>query len=139
VTALKLKPSRPLERFEQQAYFAWIANYRHGDLKVGDFAFAVPNGSYLSGDAAKRAIQGHALRSQGVRAGVPDTFLMIPRAPYHGLAIEFKRVGAAKPTEDQQIWHARLRSQGYYVQVAYGFEYARAVTIEYLNQQGATA
>lgn len=130
--ALKKSPP-PLERHEQATYFSWLHFLRHDGVRVGDFAFAVPNGSYLHGDIAKRAIQGNMLRAQGVRAGVPDVFLELPVTPYHGLRIEFKRIGAAKPGDDQSIWHARLRSRGYYVAVCYGFEQAKAVTLEYLK------
>lgn len=130
--ALKKSPP-PLERHEQATYFSWLHFQWHEGTRVGDFAFAVPNGSYLSGDIAKRAIQGNALRVQGVRRGVPDVFVEIAVKPYHGLRIEFKRIGGAQPGDDQAVWHARLRKQGYYVAVCYGFEQAKAVTLEYLK------
>lgn len=129
------KPPPPLEREEQATYFGWLHYLRHGAVRVGDFAFAVPNGSYLFGDASKRAIQGAALRRQGVRAGVPDVVLPIPIKPWHGLFLEFKRIGGPKPQpgDDQSLWHAKLRSMGYYVAVVFGFEQAKAITLEYLK------
>jgi hypothetical protein len=133
---LSLKLSLPpLEREEQAAYFGWAHFHRHGTHRLGDFAFAVPNGSFLAGNTAKRAIQGAALRRQGVRKGVPDVCLPIPVKPWHGLFLEFKRIGAAKPQpgDDQAVWHARLRSMGYYVAVVFGFEQAKDVTLEYLK------
>jgi hypothetical protein len=130
---LKLKKSPSiLERHEQETYFNWLHWQRHDGYRVGDYAFAVPNGSFLHGTIAQRAIQGNALRRQGVQAGVPDAFLMIPIAPYHGLAIEFKRIGGGKPTDDQLQWHARLRKQGYRVETCYGFEAAQVATQKYL-------
>jgi hypothetical protein len=68
-----------------------------------------------------------------VRRGVPDVFVEIPVAPYHGLRIEFKRVDGAKPGDDQAMWHARLMRQGYAVFTAYGFDQAKAFTLEYLK------
>lgn len=131
--ALKKSPP-PLEREEQATYFGWLHYLKHDTVRVGEFAFAIPNGSYLAGDASRRAIQGAALRRQGVRAGVPDVCLALPVKPWHGLFLEFKRIGAPRPQpgDDQSIWHARLRMMGFYVAVVFGFEQAKAITLEYL-------
>lgn len=136
---LSLKPPPPpLERHEQETYFNWLLYQRYGNHRVSDFAFAVPNGGYvLPGTPVQRSIYGKAMVRQGLRKGVPDVFIEIPVKPYHGLRIEFKRIGGASPGDDQSMWHARLRSQGYYVAVCYGFEQAKAVTLEYLKgEQG---
>lgn len=136
---LKLKaPPPPLERDEQRAFFDWLYYIKDDGLSLWEHAFAIPNGSYLHGDISRRAIQGRALRLQGVKAGVPDVFFAIPRKPYSGCFIEFKRIGAPapKPDDDQSKWHARLRAQGYFVAVCYGFEEARTITIAYFRLQG---
>lgn len=133
--ALKLKPPPPpLERHEQEAYFGWLYYQRYEHERIWDYAYAIPNGGYmLVGSVAQRAMQGNAMRRQGLKAGYPDVNVDIPVAPYHGLRIEFKRIGAAKPGDDQSMWHARLRKQGYYVAVCYGLDQAQAVTREYFN------
>lgn len=133
MTALKLKPYkvRPLEREEQATYFNWLKYKRHKGRRIP--GFAIPNGSFFAGSPAQRAIQGNALRRQGVSAGVPDTFIAIPANLYCGMFIEFKRIGAPKPSEDQAKWHAELRMWGYCVFTAYGFEQAKAFTEEYLR------
>lgn len=130
---LKLSLPTPLERFEQETYFSWLHYQKFNGERVGDYAFAVPNGSYLHGSIAQRAIQGNALRRQGVRVGVPDVFIEIPIAPYHGLRIEFKRIGGPGPKEDQVRWHTKLMKMGYAVFTAYGFAQARVFTQQYLG------
>lgn len=132
----KLKKSpAPLERHDQAAYFKWLYHVRLEGERVYDFAYAIPNGSFLAGDVSKRAIQGNALRTQGVKAGVPDVCLAWPRGVYHGLYIEFKRKGGVPSdvSHEQMVWIERLRFRGYSVQVAYGLDQAIAITREYLG------
>jgi hypothetical protein len=130
---LKSLPT-PLERYEQEAYFNWL-HYcpKYDGIAIYEHAFAIPNGSFLFGDIAKRAIQGHALARQGVRSGVEDVMILIPVAPYHGLLLEFKRIDGASPAESQLEWHAKHRQMGYAVYVPYGFEEAKAATLEYFH------
>lgn len=132
----------PLERYEQEAYFSWLPYApRYSGHRLCDHAFAIPNGSYLFGDVSKRAIQGAALKRQGVKAGVEDVMILIPVEPYHGLLLEFKRIDGAPPSEAQEQWHARHRSMGYWVGVPYGFEQAKDMTLEYFgleNIQGVS-
>ena len=130
---LKALPA-PLERDEQAAYFSWLFHVEHDGERVSDFAYAIPNGSYLHGDISKRAIQGKELQRQGVRSGVPDLCIPLAVAPYHGLYVEFKRVGGPKPTGEQGAWHLRLQRRGYCVVVAYGCEEAKRATLKYLGQ-----
>jgi hypothetical protein len=132
--ALKLKkPPAPLERYEQEAYFGWIRTVRYLGESILEDAYAVPNGSFLHGTIEQRAIQGNALRRQGVKAGHPDINLDIAREPYHGLRIEMKRIGGDGPNDTQLAAHTRLRRRGYRVDVCYGFEQAQRVTLEYLG------
>jgi hypothetical protein len=140
MTALKLKATKilpPLEREDQQSYFAWLFYQRYQGIRVWEMAYAIPNGSFLAGSPAKRAIQGKQLRLQGVKAGVPDICIAIPVAPYSGLYIELKRIGAPKPGDDQSQWHTRLRAQGYFVAVCHGLKAAIAITNEYFHLEHA--
>lgn len=130
---------KPLERQEQAAYFAWLYTQRYQGLRIWEWAYAIPNGSFLAGTPAKRAIQGHALRLQGVKAGVPDICIAMPVKPYSGLYVEMKRIGVPdpKPGDDQSLWHMRLRAQGYFVAVCHGLAAAQAITNEYFHLHGA--
>lgn len=53
--------------------------------------YAIPNGG-SRGDTAKSAmIRGSALKAEGVKSGVADTFLPVSRCGFGGLYIEMKR------------------------------------------------
>lgn len=137
---LKLKAQKiptPLEREDQEAYFQWLYFVRYEGMRLWDHAYAIPNGAYRGADRRKAAIQTDYLMRQGLKPGYPDVNVDIPVAPYHGLRIEFKRIGAPKPDADQIAWHDRLRSQGYFVAVCYGLKEAQTITIAYFRLQGA--
>lgn len=128
-----LKRPPPLERQDQAAYFEWLYITRYCGDRLWDYAFAIPNGAFLAGTTAQRARQAHALALQGLKRGYPDVAIDIAVAPYHGLRIEFKRIGAPKPGDDQSRWHAKLRKQGYAVEVCFGLNAAIAITREYFK------
>lgn len=75
--------------------------------------FAIPNGGQRSKATAGK------LKAEGVKAGVPDLCLAVPRAEtrahpaYHGLFLELK-VEGRKPTGNQEMWLRSLREHGYY-------------------------
>lgn len=68
--------------------------------------FAIPNGG------ARHPAVAAKLKSEGVKAGVPDLFLPVARHGYHGMFIELK-IGANKQNEAQVEWFRRLRMEGY--------------------------
>lgn len=79
------------------------------DLKyphLKQLLFHIPNGG-------KRNIREAArLKRMGVRAGVADFFLAIPRGGYHGLFIELK-VGKGKLTDSQKAFTDAVAEKGY--------------------------
>jgi hypothetical protein len=123
----------PLERDEQAAFFTWLSMLGFQGERVSDYAYAIPNGTFLAGGVAHRAIQARKLKEQGLRPGYPDINIDLPAHGYHGLRIEMKRIKGPKPSEKQVEWHARLRKVGYCVRVCYGFEEARRATAEYFK------
>lgn len=97
-------------------------------------------------------IRGAQAKAEGVKAGVPDMVLPVPRKIvrteppdlgivtgwYHGLFIELKRAKAkatAAGTESdiQTDWRAYLTSQGYRCVVAVGWQEAVDAIKEYLR------
>lgn len=65
-------------------------------------------------------------------AGVPDMFLAVSIAPFHGLYIELKtRTG--KVSAKQNRWQKALRLQGYASEVCYGADRAIEVLRQYLD------
>jgi hypothetical protein len=130
INAPRAKPKHP-EDAHQEALFTWAARAKgkHPDL---DMLFHVPNGG------ARDAREGGRLKAQGVRPGVPDIFLDVPRGAFHGLRIELKATRAEllrKPTvsDDQQAWLARMNGHGYRALVCEGWESAREEIERYLG------
>ncbi len=87
---------------------------------------AIPNGGRRD-----RAEAAH-LKRQGVKPGVPDLSLPVPRGVYHGLYIEMK-VGKNKPTQNQRQWLTILSYYGYATRVCYSANEARDVIEKYLS------
>lgn len=118
-----------LEHQEQTTLMRW-AEYQSKKLPELALLFAIPNGG-----ARHPAVAGK-LKAEGVKAGVPDLFLPVPRnvqgIAFNGLFIEMK-AGRNKPTMAQIEWHVRLSQQGYRVSVCYGWEAARDLITEYLG------
>lgn len=107
------KKSLPTEHQECCSFIEYCAF----DKLVNNFILHIPN-------ERKGAIAGMFLKRAGVRSGVPDYFLPIPRGGYHGLWLEMKRrdqVGRKKRPE-QLDWQKKLRENGYVSEFVYGWE-----------------
>lgn len=75
------------------AYTAYLKNSIQAGKQMG---ITCPNGGRRNkAEAAK-------LKAMGVRKGIPDLFLPIPRQGYHGLYIETKKIKNGKVSPDQQ-------------------------------------
>ncbi len=132
------------EHTEQVALFQWakVMEPRHPQLAL---MFAIPNGG-------KRK-SGWWEKAEGLKSGVPDIFLAVPRFPddiqsilyfdgastmrisddmRFGLFIEMK-YGKNKPSKAQKEWHEALIDEGYAVEVCYSFEEAKQAIIGYLG------
>ena len=116
----------PLERDEQELLFEWLeyAAVAHPELEL---AFHIPNGG------RRNAREAHNLRLQGVKAGVPDICLPVPRGGYGALYIELKRKHGGRLSEDQRKWLAALNRVGNKAVVCKGFEEAKKAIEEYLE------
>lgn len=121
----KLK-THPSEHQEQAAVVQWwgLQCNRYG---LPDFAlFAIPN----AGAGAQKG-QAGKMKAEGVRPGVPDLCLSVPRGTFHGLYIEMKSfAGNLRPS--QRNVAAWLQGQGYAVEVCYSAEAAVRAIREYL-------
>lgn len=82
--------------------------------------------------------QGKKLRLMGVRRGVPDLCLPVPRGGYHGLWIEMK-TETGRATDDQKWWGERLTAQGYAWEVCHGWESATRVLEWYMSLSAGDA
>lgn len=116
----------PSEAEEQAALFGWaqMKSYFYPELNL---MFHVPNGGKRNKAEAAR------FKREGVKAGVPDIILPVPRGKYHGLFVELKRIRGGKPSDEQLEWIAQLRTQGYAAEICCGWQEASAVIQKYLE------
>ena len=103
------------------------AELHHGKQPELDLLLHIPNGGKRSKVEAAR------FKAMGVKPGVPDLLLPVPRGKYHGLFIELKRRSGGRVSEHQGAWLCRLAEQGYRVAVCKGWEEARDEIESYLK------
>lgn len=113
------------EHTEQAAFIEWASwnQTQYPDLR---WLYAVPNGG-------KRHIAVAAkMKAEGVKAGVPDLCLPVPRGKYHGLYLETKIPGN-DTTPEQDAWLQALANYGFACRVCYGFEALKEAVLAYLE------
>jgi rhodanese-related sulfurtransferase len=117
VTTDRRRLPAPTEHVEQKTLIDWCELHRH---RYPDLAwvYAIPNGG-----KRHKAVAGK-LKAEGVRRGYPDIGLDVARGGFFGLRIELKRQVGGRVTETQAAWITRLRQQGYFADVAEGWERA---------------
>ena len=113
------------EHSHQAALFCWAAE------NVGTYPqlkkmFAIPNGG------VRNKKTGAMLKTEGVKAGVPDIFLPVARHGVHGLFIELKKPGG-KSSDSQDAWITALHEEGYGAALCVGWTTARDMLIRYLS------
>ncbi len=120
-----INPKCTPESREQITLFEWaiLQECKYPELEL---LHHIPNGGKRAKTTAIR------LKMEGVKPGVPDVMLPVPRGIYHGLYIELK-AGKNKTTEKQDKWLSNLKQQGYYTAVCYGWESASEVLLKYLS------
>jgi hypothetical protein len=123
-----LRPRRPAHQNEhkiQAAFFEWVRykSILHPELHL---IYAIPNGGQRSPATAGR------LKAEGVRAGVLDVCLPVPRWPYFGLYIEFK-AGNGKLSPAQNEYQELLRAVGHAVAVVWSVDSAIEAVTAYLE------
>jgi len=115
----------PTEDSEQRTLISWC-QWMSGLHHEMDMILHIPNGEYRTLSSGKR------LKAQGVRAGVPDLFLAVPKGIYGGLWIELKaQHGRVSP--EQKEWIGKLKVWGYAAHVCYGWRDAAKVICAYLE------
>lgn len=115
------------EHQEQVALFEW-ASWMEKQIPELHLMHAIPNGGKRDKVTAAR------LKAEGVKPGVPDICLPVPRGDKHGLYIEMKRRKGGSVSADQLKWLDNLMRQGYECHVCRGCEEARSVILDYLKR-----
>jgi hypothetical protein len=101
---VRRRPTCDSEHAEQAALFRW-AEFARSRLPELALLHAIPNGGHRHKATAAR------LKAEGVKRGVPDVCLPVPRGGAHGLYIELK-TERGKPTPEQLGWIRALRGRG---------------------------
>lgn len=117
----------PTEAEEQTALFNW-AEFAQAQYPELALLHHIPNGG------SRHKIEAARLKAQGVKPGVPDICLPVPRGGYHGLYIELKRQHRGKISNEQKIWLTALSGQGYKCLVCFGCDDAKKEIIKYLGK-----
>lgn len=124
---------------EQMAVIEWASfqPLHNGAIsKIGDYLIAIPN----EGKRSPKA--GNKFKKLGLKPGVSDLFLALPRSGCHGLWIEMKKQRqhfrgiaeqAAAVTESQRDWINRMNRTGYDAYVCYGADEAIRTIKNYLE------
>ena len=91
--------------------------------------FSIGNGGFRN---LKEAVK---LKRTGTMPGIPDLMIPVARSSYHGLFLEMKRIRGGRISDSQAFWMAKLRSEGYRVEVCAGFDQAKLFIDEYFQEK----
>ena len=116
----------PLEEQEQKWLLEWaeLNTAAHPELAL---FYHIPN----EGKRTYRA--GRELVKQGMKRGLPDNCLPVPRGKYAALYIELKRKKGSKTSDEQRGWIDALNRAGNRAVICYGWEAAAAEIMAYLK------
>jgi hypothetical protein len=112
-----------LEDDLQAACITWF-DYQYPKLK--NLLFHVPNGGH------RNIREAYRLKKQGVRPGVSDLILLIPKGNFHGMCIEIKSE-KGKLSDNQKEWLESVQNNGYLTIVCFNFNSFKCYIDAYLN------
>ena len=119
----------------QMEIIGW-AGYRSSTCPDLRLLFHVPN------EGKRSVITGSLLKRAGLKSGVPDLVLPVPRVWrgkfFNGLFIELKN-GNKKPSENQNWWLKALADKSYLTAVCMSFDSSVALISNYLNIEAGVA
>ncbi|CAI1502735.1 VRR-NUC domain [Serratia quinivorans] len=121
------KARRQPELEEQAALIEWADKTVIDGIRIGDYLIHIPNEGKRGPKAAKDA------KRLGLRAGVPDLFLALPRNGYAGLWIEMKSITGIA-TSEQIDWMRKLKNEGYSVFLSRSFGMAKDSVMKYMGK-----
>ena len=120
-----MKKQVPTESEEQQTLFRWAAMQR-GKYPELALMFHIPN------EGKRSWMTGGRMKAEGLKSGVPDIFLPVPRGEFHGLFVEMKRTKGGTVSDCQKLWLHDLQKQGYCAAVCRGWHEAAECIKNYL-------
>jgi hypothetical protein len=132
VLRVRAKP-RQIEDSYQMALMAWAHTVTIrfggdvGDQLLSDRLIHCPNGG------SRNRFEAYKLKRMGVQAGVPDLQLPLPVTGFCGGWWELK-AGKNDTTDNQDQWHAFLRSIGHHVAIYWDWKPCAEDILKYLNR-----
>ena len=118
---------KSLEHAEQVSLMQWWSLQCRRFGIPEQMLFAIPNGGQRNIITAKR------MKDEGVRAGIPDLFLAVPRGKFHGLFVEMKKTRGGVVSNAQKACMQMLSDNGYCVTICHGFMDAQEAVKGYLS------
>lgn len=116
------------ESTEQQAVIQWF-RFQYPKYRL----IAIPNGQMIGGRNKFALLAKY--KAEGMTNGVSDLFLCVPNKGYSGLWLEMKDNGKtlSSVSKEQALWLADMETVGYKSEWAAGFEQAKEIITNYLN------
>ena len=121
-----MRNTTPTESEEQQTLFRWAA-MQCGKYPELALMFHIPN------EGKRSWMTGGRMKAEGLKSGVPDIFLPVPRGEFHGLFVEMKRTKGGTVSDCQKLWLHDLQKQGYCAAVCRGWCEAAECIKKYLG------
>ena len=120
--------NRKTENSEQEAVFEWaqLMSNRYPELRL---MYHIPN------EGKRSAQNGAQLQRIGLKKGVPDICLPVPKGKFAALYIELKRDMKSKTTKEQMEYIAVLRNCGNCATVSFGADDAIDTILKYITQK----
>ncbi|HEJ9120496.1 TPA: VRR-NUC domain-containing protein [Serratia marcescens] len=112
---------------EQAALIEWGAKTVIDSNRIGDYLIHIPNERKRGPKAARDA------KLLGLRDGVPDLFLALPRNGYAGLWIEMKSITGIATLEPID-WMSKLQNKGYSVVLSHSFSIVKDSVMKYMEK-----
>lgn len=110
----------------QKAIMQWAAIQEHNGLPELKLLYHCPNGGYRNPKEAS------SFKKMGVKPGVPDLHLPVPKGIYAGLWIELKtQIG--KQSEYQKEWEKELTNYGHLYKLCRSVDEAILAITDYLS------
>lgn len=112
---------KSIEHEIQKAYFKWASHHKGLEM-----LHANPNGGHRHIATACK------LKAEGVKPGVPDVYLPVPRGAFCGLAIEFKAPDG-NPSKEQRQRMSQMQQDGWCVALCWDWMSAARTTMGYMG------
>lgn len=111
----------------------WAAEQAAVAIPELKWVHAIPNGGSRGSNKRDAQMIGAQMKAEGVKSGVSDLFIPIPRNDRHGLYIEMKREDGGSVSPNQKEFGDFVLHQGYGFCVCFGWIKAAHVIMRWMG------